>query len=84
MTKQSNRGMAPIIGASGGIGAVYADRLARRGYDLILVARDRVRLAGLPTQLSANVGRKAQRPRSAATDSLTNSLAELILAAAGR
>ena len=34
--------------------------MARRGYDLILVARDRVRLAGLATQLSADTGRKAE------------------------
>jgi uncharacterized protein len=60
MTKQSNRGTALITGASGGIGAVYADRLARRGYHLILVARNRVRLAGLATQLSADTGRKAE------------------------
>ena len=36
-----------ITGASTGIGAVYADRFARRGHDLVLVARDRARMEKL-------------------------------------
>src|SRR5438128_9104026 len=38
------KGTAFITGASSGIGAVYADRLARRDYDVILVARNKERL----------------------------------------
>jgi uncharacterized protein len=49
-----------ITGASSGIGAIYADRLARRGHDLILVARNRERLDALATRLTADTGRSVK------------------------
>ncbi|WP_298192929.1 SDR family oxidoreductase [Novosphingobium sp.] len=48
---------ALVTGASTGIGAIYADRLAHRGHDLILVARDAARLEALATRLRAETGR---------------------------
>ena len=56
----SSKGTALITGASSGIGAVYADRLARQGYDLILVARSRARLNTLANHLSDQTGRTVE------------------------
>lgn len=53
-------GTALITGASTGIGAVYADRLAHRGYDLVLVARDEARLTALAERLRRETGRKVE------------------------
>jgi short-subunit dehydrogenase len=60
MSKPSNPGTALITGASTGIGSVYAHRLAQRGYDLILVARDQQRLTHLANDITAKTGRKAE------------------------
>ncbi len=45
-----------ITGASSGIGATYADRFARRGHDLVLVARDTGRMEALAARLRAETG----------------------------
>ncbi|MCA1407162.1 SDR family oxidoreductase [Ensifer sp. IC3342] len=45
-----------VTGASTGIGAVYADRFARRGHDLVLVARDAARMDALAQRLRNETG----------------------------
>jgi len=60
MNTHITKGAALITGASSGIGAVYTDRLANRGYDLILVARDHKRLADLSARLASKTSRKVE------------------------
>lgn len=60
MSDHLSKGTALITGASAGIGAIYADRLARRGHDLILVARSREKLDDVARRISDDTGRSVE------------------------
>lgn len=61
-------GKVLITGASSGIGTVYAERLAERGHDLILVARDEKRMRDLAARLTGSTGRTIDVLRADLTD----------------
>jgi short-subunit dehydrogenase len=60
MNTTQGKGIALITGASTGIGAIYADRLAKRGHDLILAARNKARLASLARRIANDTGRNVE------------------------
>jgi short-subunit dehydrogenase len=68
MSKSYSKGTALITGASTGIGAIYAHRLAKRGYDLILAARNEARLKELSARLTAETGRSVTPLRADLSD----------------
>ncbi|GGI18331.1 MAG: SDR family oxidoreductase [Oxalicibacterium faecigallinarum] len=74
---------ALITGASSGIGAVYADRLARQGYDLILVARNWKRLEAVAQRINTATGRKIKLVKADLSQPQESAKVEALLAAGG-
>jgi uncharacterized protein len=79
MSHQTETAVALVTGASSGIGAVYADRLAKRGYDLIVVARDEARLKALSDRLARETGRSVKPLRADLTDKADLAMVERVL-----
>jgi uncharacterized protein len=57
---EHTKGFALITDASAGTGAIYADRLAHRGYDLILVARRADRLRAIAGRITAETAARSR------------------------
>jgi short-subunit dehydrogenase len=76
----SPKGIAVVTGASAGIGSIYADRLARRGYDLILVARNQARLDDVARRVAGATGRTVKTVAADLNDKADLKRVETILA----
>ncbi|WP_329280874.1 SDR family NAD(P)-dependent oxidoreductase [Streptomyces sp. NBC_01451] len=74
MTTQNKT--AVVTGASAGLGTAYAHRLADRGYDLILVARNAARLETLASDIRSRTGRAVDVVAADLTDAAQLSVVE--------
>jgi uncharacterized protein len=79
-----NRPVALITGASAGLGATFARKLAAQGYDLLLVARRRERLEALAEDLRREHGVEAEPVEADLTDEAGLARIESVIAASER
>jgi uncharacterized protein len=76
-----SRGLAVVTGATAGIGREFAEQLAGRGHDVLLVARDRDRLAEAAAALASRHGVETEAfPADLTRDDDVTRLAERIAA----
>ena len=68
MNEVSTQGTALVTGASTGVGACYAEQLAERGFDVILVARNRARMNALASRLTDKTRRSFEVVQADLTD----------------
>ena len=78
--KNIHHGLAVITGASRGIGAEYARALAKRGYSLLLVARDEARLQQVAREI---LDKEGVEVTTASLDLSEDDAARQLMAAAG-
>jgi uncharacterized protein len=83
LSKPAGRSLAVVTGASSGIGAVFAQVLAARGMDLIVIARRRERLEALAKQVRDDSGAATRIIVADLTDQEVLRTVEASLAQAG-
>jgi short-subunit dehydrogenase len=80
LSSRATRPLALVTGATAGLGRMFAERLAGRGHDLLLVARDSNRLESVARELGTRGGTVEAFPADLSRDDEVTRLAERVRA----